>query len=153
MISVRQAGKEEISDLQNLNNEIFTDNQQYDPDLDMTWSQSDKGKQYFTKLLSAPLSCCLIAEEDNKKIGYIAARPKNVSYRNSTYFEIENIGVIPSHRSKGIGQMLIEECLKWAKTKGFQKAFVNSYFDNKKAIQFYKRNGFSEIDVSLEKNI
>ncbi len=153
MITIRHADKNEVSDLQQLNNEVFIDNQKYDEDLDLNWAQSEKGKKYFTQLLSNPDSCCLIAEEDGKKIGYIAAGTKTVSYRKSRYMEIGDMGVIPGYRSKGIGRMLINECLKWAKTKGFQKAFVNSYFDNKKAIEFYKRNGFEEIDVSLERSI
>ena len=153
MINIRPVRKDEIEDLQDLNDEVFIDNQKYDSDLDMIWAKSDKGKDYFTKLLNNPDYCCLIAEEDGRKVGYVAAGPKNISYRKSKYIEVENMGVIPEYRSRGIGTMLMEECLKWAKSKGFQKAYVNSYFNNQKAIEFYKRNGFSEIDLSLEKNL
>jgi diamine N-acetyltransferase len=153
MVNVRPANKNEVKDLQDLNDAVFIDNYKYDSDLDLNWAQSDKGHQYFTKLLDNPDSCCLIAEEDGRKIGYLAARPKPMSYRKSKYFEIENIGVIPEYRSKGIGTMLMNECLKWAKSQGFQKAYLNAYFDNHSAIEFYKRNGFSEIDLSLEKSL
>lgn len=63
------------------------------------------------------------------------------------------MGVIPKYRSRGIGQKLIEECLKIAREKGFQKVYVNTYFKNNGAINFYKNNGFTKIDLSLEKNI
>lgn len=121
--------------------------------MDMKWAHSHIGKEYFTKLLNNPEACCLIAEENGKKIGYIAAIPKKITYRISKYVEIDNMGVIPKYRSKGIGTMLMNRCLEWAKAQGFQKAYVNSYFHNQMAIRFYKRNGFSEIDVSLEKNL
>ncbi len=153
MVHIRTADKNEVKDIQNLNNEVFIDNQKYDSDLDMNWPQSDKGKEYFTKLLNNPDACCLLAEEDGKLVGYIAAAPKNISYRKSKFFEIENMGVIPEYRSKGIGSQLIQKCLEWAKNKGFQKLFVNAYFQNAKAIDFYKRNGFSEIDISLERTL
>lgn len=153
MVNIRFARKDEIEDLQNLNDEVFIDNHKYDSDLDMNWAKSEKGKKYFTELLNNPTSCCLIAEEHGQKVGYIAAALKPISYRKSKYIEIENMGVIPEYRSKGIGTKLIEECLKWAKSKGFQKAYVNSYFGNTRAILFYKRSGFSEIDISLEKSI
>jgi ribosomal protein S18 acetylase RimI-like enzyme len=96
---------------------------------------------------------CLIAEEGSRKIGYIAAAKKNISACRSRYIEIENMGVIPDFRSKGIGALLIKECMKVAKSRGFQKAYVNAYIKNTEAVDFYKRNGFLEIDVSLERNI
>lgn len=108
---------------------------------------------YFTNLLNNSKSICLIAKDDNKNIGYLAACPKEIPYRLSRYIEIENMGVIPEYRSQGIGQKLIDECLKIAKDKGFQKVYVNAYFKNIGAINFYKKNGFTEIDISLEKNI
>lgn len=153
MIHIRHAIKNEVKVLQNLNDEVFIDNQKYDTDLDMNWAKSEKGKKYFKDLLNNPEAICFIAEENANPVGYIAAGPKTVSYRKSKYLEIENMGVIPEYRSKGIGGMLIEECLKWGKSQGFQKVFVNAYFDNKEAIEFYKMNGFEEIDVSLEKTI
>ncbi|OGK58937.1 hypothetical protein A3H84_04410 [Candidatus Roizmanbacteria bacterium RIFCSPLOWO2_02_FULL_40_13] len=76
-----------------------------------------------------------------------------MSYKKSKYLEVENMGVIPEYRSKGIGAMLMENAKKWAKENGYQKLFVNSYFKNQKAIDFYKRNGFEEIDISLEVKI
>jgi ribosomal protein S18 acetylase RimI-like enzyme len=153
MINIRPANKDEVKVLQDLNDEVFIDNQKYDIDLDMNWAQSDRRKGYFTEVLNSPDAFCFIAEENGKEVGYIAAEPKIVSYRKSKYIEIENMGVIPEYRSKGVGSMLMNECLKWAKTQGFQKAFVNAYFDNTMAIDFYKRNGFLEIDVSLEKSL
>jgi len=150
MVHIRAARKDEVKDLQDLDGKMFIDSKKYDNDFDTNWAQT-KGKTYFTNLLKNPEAYCLIAEEDGVKVGYIAAVPKSISYRKSKYIEIENIGVILEYRSKGIGTLLIEECLKWAKSKGFQKAYVNAYFHDIKAIKFYKRNGFSEIDICLEK--
>lgn len=83
MVNIRPAGKDEVKVLQDLNDEVFIDNQKYDADLDMDWAQSDKGKKYFTELLDNTEACCFIAEDNEKKIGYIAAGPKPVSYRKS----------------------------------------------------------------------
>lgn len=151
MINIRQADKSEVSALQELNNEIFVNNPHYDPDLKLDWALSRNGQEYFSNLLEDSEAYCFIAEDDNRKVGYIAAATKKIDYRNSKYIEIENLGVVPEYQSKGIGKLLMEECLNWAKTKGYQRAYVNSYFENKGAINFYKKNGFQEIDISLEK--
>jgi len=153
-ITIRHANIDEVETLQNLNDEVFIDNVKYDDDLRMDWAHSeDGGKKYFTDLLNDNESVCLFAEAEGKVIGYIAASPKEIGYRNSKYLEIDNMGVVPEYRSGGIGKQLMDECVRIAKERGFEKVYVNAYFQNTKAIEFYKRNGFSEIDVSLEKKI
>ena len=153
MVIIRHVRKNEVGKLQNLNDEAFIDNPKYDPDLKMDWAHSEKGEKYFTKLVNNPNACCLVTEENSKLVGYIAAVEKRFDYRKSKYIEIENIGIIPAFRSKGIGSLLIKKCLEWARRKGFQKVYVNVYFQNQRAIKFYKKSGFSEIDISLERDI
>lgn len=152
-MNIRKANENDINVLQNLNDEVFIDNSKYDTDLKKDWAQSDTGNKYFSSVVKNPDYICLLAEDNNKAIGYIAASPKKFGYRLSKYIEIENMGVMPNYRSKGIGTQLINECLKIAKERGFQKVYVNSYFDNEKTIKFYERKGFRKIDISLEKTI
>ena len=151
MISIRPAREDEIQDLQILNDEVFTDNHKYDPDIFLGWAKSEKGRSYFAEVVSDQDSICLIAEDEGKKIGYIAAGPLHFDYRRSKYIEVQNMGVIPEYRSKGVGTMLLDECLKIAKSKGYQKAYVNSYIANTKAVDFYRKNGFLDIDICLDK--
>lgn len=153
MINIRQARIDEIETIQNLNQEVFIDNYKYDEDLIMDWTTSEKGKNYFSKLLTDSKYMCLIAEDDDKPVEYIACGVKDFGYRKSKYLEIQNMGTIPEYRSKGIGKRLIEKAKEWAKNNGYQKMFVSSYFHNSGAIEFYKRNGFKETDVSLEMKI
>lgn len=153
LMDIRVADENDIKMLQDLNDEVIIDNSKYDPDLKRDSAQSETGRNYFSNTVENPDYICLIAEENNKAVGYIAASPKKFEYRMSKYIEIENMGVSPDYRAKGIGSQLIDECLKIAKERGFQKVYVNSYFDNDKAIKFYERNGFKKIDISLEKII
>ena len=147
---VRKARKDEVEILQNLNSELFADNSKYDPDLNLDWTQSEADKKYFTKILNNLDAICLIAEEKSKPVGYLTAAPKEMDWRLSKYLEIENMVVSTHHRSKGIGKKLMEKCLKLAKKRGYQKAYVTSYWDNIKATKFYETNGFKRIDLSLE---
>ncbi len=153
MITISLASKDEIQNLQNLNDEVFLNNHKYDSDLKMDWAQSETGKKYFTDTLNNPDSICIIAKDRNRAVGYIEATPKEFGYRLSKYIEINNMGVTPDCRSKGVGSMLMKKLFELAKAKGFQKAYVNTYSDNVKAVAFYEKNGFAKIDVSLEKTI
>lgn len=149
-MTVRVASKDDVKFLQKLNYEVFLDNFQYEDDLIVTWAKSEEGEKYFRELLEDPESHCLIAEENHQPIGYLAATHKHLSYHTNKYLEIDNMGVNPEYRSKGIGSELIKQCLKWAQEQGYQKVIVNTFFENKKAISFYQKNGFSEIDVTLQ---
>lgn len=152
-MKIRPARKGEAKKLQDLNDKVFVDNSKYDFDLKKDWAQSKAGKEYFIGLISNSKAICLIAEDNNKPVGYIAAAPKEFDWRLSKYLEIENMGVSPGYRSKGIGSRLIKKCMDIAKKRGYQRIYLTSYYDNKKAVAFYEKGGFKKIDISLEKDI
>lgn len=148
-IRIRRATPADVSILQKLNNEVFIDNYKYDNDLILDWATSEKGKAYFTKLLLDTKSICFIAQDDNEPVAYIAARPREFGYRKSKYFEIDNMGTIPKYQSKGIGSILITKVKEWARKNGYDYLRVNTYFFSSRAVLFYKKNGFKEIDLDL----
>ena len=150
MVNIRQARTDEVEKLQFLDDEVFLHDVKFDPDLDMGWAKGEKGRTYFSNLVNNPNSYCLIAEDNDKAVGYLVASSKEVSYRKSKCAELQNMGVSSDYRSQGIGSMLVKKCLEWAKSKGYQKVYVSAYFGNIDAIKFYKKNGFSEIDLGLE---
>lgn len=153
MINIDFAHKDEVETLQNLNDEVFVDNHKYDLDLKMDWAKSDVGKKYFTEAINDPEGICLIAKEGDRAVGYLAASAKDFGYRLSKYCEIDNMGVSPDYRSKGIGTRLMARFFEIARNRGFQKVYVNAYSDNVKAVEFYERSGFKKVDVSLERKI
>lgn len=63
------------------------------------------------------------------------------------------MGVEPEFRSQGIGKLLLDEAVSWAKQKEAAKLFVSAYWKNKRAINFYKKNSFYESKVELERKL
>lgn len=150
MITIRPLKPEEWQVFQKLNNEVFEDNAMYDPDLLTDYAFKDVGINYYKEQLNDPNAITFVAEEDGTAVGYIAVTPRHFSYRKMKYAEIDNMGVSPSHRSKGVGSMLIEKVKEWAREKGFVRLFVSTYWGSEKARAFYKKNGGKEIDVSFD---
>ncbi len=152
-IKINKAKPEDWEILQKLNNEVYLNDSEFDGDLDLDRPFSEGGSGYLKKLASGEYGKCYIAYVDNNPAGYIAMSELKFDHRKSRYIEIENMGVSPEYRSQGIGKMLVDEARKWAKELGINKVFVVAYYDNQKAVKFYKREGFKEIGLELEMDL
>ncbi|KKU91942.1 MAG: GCN5-related N-acetyltransferase [Microgenomates group bacterium GW2011_GWA1_48_10] len=152
-LKIKTAQGKDWKIIQNLNNQVFLWDKQNDDDLDLEWPFSEKGIKYYKKLANGSYGKCLIAYSDNQPVGYVALSIKDLGYRKSKYVEIENIGVDERYRSRGIGKLLIDASVKWAKEQKATKLWVSAYWDNKRAVNFYKKNGFYESGLELDKNL
>ncbi|MGH9746278.1 MAG: ribosomal protein S18-alanine N-acetyltransferase [Candidatus Acidiferrales bacterium] len=74
--------------------------------------------------------------ETGQIAGFIVAR------RIANDLEILNFAVRPGARRQGIGSVLLAETLRWAKTFGGQRAFLEVRMSNLAALRFYERHGF-----------
>ncbi len=139
--------------IQELNNQVFLSDKANDEDLDMEHPFSEEGVSYYKQVANGEIGKCFIAYVEGKPAGYIALAIKDFGYRKSLYVEVDNMGVDPEYRSHGIGKLLIEEAVKWAKEQSATKLYVSAYWKNTKGLAFYKKNGFYEIGVELDKDI
>ncbi|HUW24745.1 MAG TPA: GNAT family N-acetyltransferase [Patescibacteria group bacterium] len=152
-IKIKTAKSSDWKLIQKLNNEVFLNDEENDDDLDLDWPFSEKGIDYYQKLASGKYGKCYIAYLGKIPVGYVALAIKNFGYRKSKYVEIENIGVNPEYRSQGIGKLLVDASVRWAKEQKATKLFVSAYWNSKRAINFYKKNGFYEIGIELDRKI
>ncbi|OGK30107.1 hypothetical protein A3I56_00395 [Candidatus Roizmanbacteria bacterium RIFCSPLOWO2_02_FULL_43_10] len=152
-MKITKATKDDWKVIQQLNSQVFLNDEDHDDDLDLSWPFSEAGIKYYKNLADGSYGHCLIVCIEDEPVGYVALAIKDFGYRKSKYVEVENIGVCPEHRSKGIGESLICASEEWALKQGAKKLYVAAYWKNKKAIQFYKRNGFEEIGLELEKEL
>jgi ribosomal protein S18 acetylase RimI-like enzyme len=75
----------------------------------------------------------LVAEEDSL-VGFVAVWCRPIPF-------IDNLHVIPSHRSKKLGVALIKAAAKELINKGHNAAYLWVFESNEKAISFYERLG------------
>ena len=152
-IKVQTAKGDDWKIIQKLNNQVFLHDKDYDDDIDLSYAFSPKGIAYYKRLATGEYGKCFLAYSDDQPAGDVALFIKDFGYRKSKYVEIENIGVDPEYRSQGIGKLLIDAAVSWAKEQKATKLFVSAYWKNTRAVYFYKQCGFYEIGIELDKKI
>jgi len=97
----------------------------------------------------------LIALDKNKIVGYfIGIIKKAEDYRKfKKIAEAEDAYIISKYRRKGIGTLFLKEFLKWARTKGVERAKAMISVQNKKSIAWHKKIGFKNYNLTLEKEL
>jgi ribosomal protein S18 acetylase RimI-like enzyme len=156
MISIRKAKIEDLKIIQDLNNRLCKkENIDFDSTVNPEFANSDGGLSYFKNALTSNENLDLIAEDNNTPVGYIIGGIEKVGdFRNiPNLCEVDNMWVDEKYRSQGIGKKFMNELEVWAKSNGIRRMRVVASFKNEKGIIFYKREGFEEYDLILEKDL
>jgi len=149
-ITIRKAIKNDIKTLLDINYSSFEANATYDPYIDINWVHTDDAKDYFMRAITKKGYYASVAEVEGKAVGMLFLCPKELSYRTVKMIELDILAVLPAYRCQRVGKMLIEDAKIWAKKNGYQTIYALSYSKNMRAIDFYKREGFTSIDTGLE---
>lgn len=150
-VLIRKATEKDLDKVLEMADQLSVADSLYDKEIDLKWANTPKGKKYYREKVLTDSSVCLLAEINQESIGFALAKRKEVPpFRKVKVVELEELFVKDKYRNKGIGKMLIDHFLNWAKDFGADKAAVDVYFLNEKGIKFYKREGFVPYDMILE---
>jgi len=155
MIIIREATIEDLKVIQDFNNKLSAkENAEFDSTVNPEFATTEGGERYFKKSIESNDRIVLIAE-DNNPIGYLVGVIERVGdFRNILNMcEVDNMWVDENYRSQGVGRQLMDRVEIWAKEKGIKRMRVIASYKNEKGIKFYKREGFSEYDLILEKDL
>jgi len=59
--------------------------------------------------------------------------------------ELKKMYFLPEGRGKGLGQRVLDECLKAATDFGFEYCYLETFNTMKQAMKLYEKNGFEKI--------
>lgn len=152
-MQIRKVRPDEWEQLRDLNVAVMEKNPEYDEDLIVDFAHTPRGERFFQEAIEREDGVCLVAEIDGRFIGYVSGGHKDIPYRKSKYFEIGNFGVLAEVKGKGVAKKLLDTITAWAKDQGYQKIYIECYAKNQEALSFYRKHGYGEIDVSLEREI
>jgi [ribosomal protein S18]-alanine N-acetyltransferase len=101
------------------------------------WSKSNMKSE-----LIAPHTTYVVAEESSSLIGYAGLS----KLATSTSSDIQTIAVTGSHRGLGIGRLLMERLLAFAKGQNAKEVFLEAREDKPTPQNLYSSLGFKAID-------
>ena len=91
--------------------------------------------------------------QDNNIIGYLKLNigQSQTEIKNDNALEIERIYVLKEFHGQNIGQQLFEKALERAHAQKVDFIWLGVWEENKRAIQFYTKNGFIAFDKHIFK--
>lgn len=104
-------------------------------------------------LLSDANSYFLLAEIEGEVIGFINLTIRKTLLHSGPSGLIDEFIVTRSCRSKGVGKQLIHAATQKCKQLGCCEVEVSTEFTNTNAKEFYRKCGFEERGVILEKDL
>jgi ribosomal protein S18 acetylase RimI-like enzyme len=149
-IVINKIGIEQIDQLQQIGRQTFSE----------TFAESNSAENmakyleeaYSYEKLSAelndPNSLFYFAMMGQDVIGYLKLNvgASQTEVKDNDALEIERIYVLKSFQGKRVGQLLFDKAIEIAKAQHVAYVWLGVWEENKKAIQFYTRNGFVEFD-------
>jgi ribosomal protein S18 acetylase RimI-like enzyme len=103
-------------------------------------------EDFLKRRLATPTIQMMVAEEERRIIGFSSMR--KVEAREA---ELSAIAVLESATGRGVGSRLLRKALDAARKRGFNSVRVKTEVTNEKAINFYRKAGFTESGKSVER--
>lgn len=152
MISIRRA---ELNDFEKVYNLILQVHKLHVKNRKDIYKDVDPlNKKIFEEELN---NVCLVAEKDDEIVGVCMANEKDFqnSYlmKGRKILNISEICVDEEMQRQGIGTMLYNEVVNYAKCNNFDSVELMVWGFNKEAIEFYKNIGMDIKNIKFEKKI
>ena len=95
----------------------------------------------------------MVAVKNKQIVGMLYATTHQSLLHTNRSVLIEELVIHQDFRRKGLGSTLMRKYFKYAEDKGFCEIEVSTEITNKKAIHYYKKWGFEEVGILMEKEI
>ena len=111
----------------------------------------EKRMEILRKALRNPDYALVVAELNGETVGFIDQWIIHDFAHGAKLSYIQNLYITTKHRKKGIGSRLLDEIIRSAEHKGVLEIHVVTEFKNKPAISLYRKHGFVEESLQLER--
>jgi GNAT superfamily N-acetyltransferase len=104
----------------------------------------DEWLQRLARAAESPTELPLVVEDDARPIGLAWAR---IDPDEADVAELYQVWVDPAHRRCGVGRLVIDSTLDWARASGVRQVVLSVALGPGSALEFYHRLGFVAVGV------
>jgi len=130
---IRRAGIDDVEQLRLLYQELEEDGVRYQPE---HFVVGERSNEFFQSVFESADQDILVAEEDGKILGFshvmILEQKKVACLKPETLVYIQDLDVLESRRSQGIGTLLMEASKRYGKEHGVD--FIRTQVDRKSVV-------------------
>lgn len=151
---IRRAGIDDVEQLRLLYQESEEDGVRYQPE---HFVVGERSNEFFQSVFESADQDILVAEEDGKILGFshvmILEQKKVACLKPETLVYIQDLDVLESRRSQGIGTLLMEASKRYGKEHGVDFIRTQVFPQNIDGMRFYEKNGFREMMKTIESSL
>lgn len=107
----------------------------------------DETTDHLFELFREPLSFYYVAELKGEIVGGVGIYP-TAALPDSTC-ELVKMYLLPKARGLGLGKLLIDKALAFAKEAGFRQVYIETMPELRQAMKVYEKFGFTYLDKQL----
>ena len=151
---IMRAGIDDVEQLRLLYQELEEDGVRYQPE---HFVVGERSNEFFQSVFESADQDILVAEEDGKILGFshvmILEQKKVACLKPETLVYIQDLDVLESRRSQGIGTLLMEASKRYGKEHGVDFIRTQVFPQNIDGMRFYEKNGFREMMKTIESSL
>ena len=151
---IKRAGIDDVEQLRLLYQELEEDGVRYQPE---HFVVGERSNEFFQSVFESADQDILVAEEDGKILGFshvmILEQKKVACLKPETLVYIQDLDVLESRRSQGIGTLLMEASKRYGKEHGVDFIRTQVFPQNIDGMRFYEKNGFREMMKTIESSL
>jgi ribosomal protein S18 acetylase RimI-like enzyme len=125
----------------------------YDPVYSVTDEAEKTMRRFLADLTSSSHTFLFVAESvmggESEIIGFISGelREGSPTFNPKTWASVDDVYVVPAHRSQGAGGALLDRVKEWSKEKCAHGISLQVAAANERGRNFYRDLGFREVSV------
>lgn len=146
MCEIRVASADDAMSIAIINREIHRLHVQQYPKIFKSVEDASVFEQEIVNAVNQDGTRIYVTTLDDHIVGYcwlrLINKPESLLYREQKNLNIHHFGVLDKYQNQGIGTILMNKVIEYAKESGVDNLLVDAWALNAGAISFYKKCGF-----------